>query len=95
MKLKIPTNIKFPTGNAEVSDVLTLNSLDYAVTYNNRAKTCTVTFEPIGKKLVIWEGDAYTAAGQFTDEDVDKRILEVLDLDDNLVKKLIPLQVHV
>lgn len=95
MKLKIPTNVSFPTGNPEVSDVLTLNSLDYTVTYSNMAKTCTVTFEPIGKKLVIWEGEAYTAAGQFTDEDVDKRILEVLDLDKNLVQKLIPLQAHV
>lgn len=29
--------------------------------------------------LTLWEGDAYTAAGQWTDTDVNNRIIELLN----------------
>ncbi len=30
--------------------------------------------------VVLWEGDAYTAIGQWTDSDVQARILELFDI---------------
>lgn len=32
------------------------------------------------KNLILWEGDSYTQIGQWTDQDVDNRIKELLNL---------------
>jgi DNA-binding beta-propeller fold protein YncE len=33
---------------------------------------------PITKQLVLWEGEAYDAIGQWTDEQAEQRIIELL-----------------
>jgi hypothetical protein len=54
--------------------------IDYAVFYSDSSKRANATingFYPI----LLWSGKDYDAAGQFTDADTDKRLLEVLGSD--------------
>lgn len=54
--------------------------IDYSVSYSDSAKRAVAIingFSPI----VLWSGKDYDSAGQFTDADTDKRLLEVLGND--------------
>lgn len=57
------------------------------VSYSNADRICKAKFNLIADdeqkydypELTLWEGDAYDLAGQWTDSDVDNRILELLN----------------
>ena len=57
----------------------------YSVTYDNAAKLATARFKDRGLRYArppaLWKGDAYTAAGEFTDSQVDARVAELLGTD--------------
>lgn len=63
-----------------VTGKVTLNEIAAAITYDNKQKVATARIYGIPqiKPLILWQGDSYTAAGQFTDADVDTRIAELL-----------------
>jgi hypothetical protein len=57
------------------------------VSYSNADRICKVKLNLIADdeqkydypELTLWEDDEYDAAGQWTDSDVDNRILELLN----------------
>ncbi len=53
----------------------------YVLSDDPTNKRVTVTFEGLYVPIVIWEGEAYTAAGDYTHAQVDARITEVLGAD--------------
>ena len=53
----------------------------YVLSDDPTNKRVTVTFEGLYVPIVIWEGEAYTAAGDYTQAQVDARITEVLGAD--------------
>ena len=62
--------------NVKTSNITVLNVTDYG-----DSVVANVSLQPMQgavKNLVLWEGDAYTNIGQWTDEDVTARILELI-----------------
>lgn len=57
---------------------VTLDSIDYTVTYDNTRRRAIAIIKKIGLPLVLWEGDDYDSVGQFTDEDVENRVEELI-----------------
>ena len=43
-------------------------------------KMVFVFIKELGKKITLWEGDDYDAIGQWTDTDVQNRILELFNI---------------
>ncbi len=57
---------------------ITVNELTInEITDNADAKTVAVSTKELGQ-LVLWEGDAYDAIGQWTDADVTARVNDLL-----------------
>lgn len=55
-------------------------NLDYSVTYSDSLKICSVFIKGI-PPIRLWSGKDYDSAGQFTDDDTDKRLLEIIGKD--------------
>lgn len=60
---------------------ITISSLDVTILDNAGHKTCVAHIRPCNRPLALWEGDAYDAAGDYTQAQVEARILEVLGPD--------------
>lgn len=59
-----------------------VEKIDWSVSYDNSKKEAYVAFHaPIGRRMTLWEGEEYDAAGQFTDAQVDARVVELLGED--------------
>ncbi len=43
-------------------------------------KRVFVLLKEIGDQIVLWEGDDYDAIGQWTDSDVENRLLEIFNI---------------
>jgi hypothetical protein len=48
---------------------------------NASRKWCAAQIAPCPQPLALWEGDAYDAAGDYTQAQVEARVLEVLGSD--------------
>jgi hypothetical protein len=59
----------------------TIDTSKYVLSDDPSTKRVTVTFAGLFVPVVIWDGDAYTAAGDYTQVQVDARITEVLGAD--------------
>jgi hypothetical protein len=59
----------------------TIDTSNYVLSDDPSKKRVSVTFVGLYVPVVIWEGDAYTAAGDYTQFQVDARIPEVLGAD--------------
>jgi hypothetical protein len=86
MQLASPVTIQPPsftrsTGEARSFDPITLKELDVTVTDNATRKSCTAQIRPCPQPIVLWEGEAYDAAGDYTQAQVEARVLEVLGSD--------------
>lgn len=56
-----------------------VEKIDWSVSYDNTKREAYVAFHaPIGRRMILWSGDEYDAAGQFTDAQVDARVAELL-----------------
>jgi len=77
---KKPTDVLFPDREKGPFNPLKLKSLDWSVTYNNTDKIAFVSFKGINRKLVLWEGNDYDNAGQFTDSDVDAQVIKLMGI---------------
>jgi hypothetical protein len=77
---KKPTDVLFPNKEKGPFNPLKLNSLDWSVTYNNTDKIAFVVFNGINRKLTLWEGKEYDNAGEFTDADVDARVIKLIGI---------------
>ncbi len=58
-----------------------LDKIDFIVTYDNTRKIATALIKPFMRSIVLWKGDDYDAAGQFTDADVDAKVKEIVGKD--------------
>jgi hypothetical protein len=86
MQLASPVTITPPsftrsTGEVRTFEPITLTALEVAVIDNATRKTCTAQIRPCAQHIVLWEGAAYDAAGDYTQAQVDARVLEVLGSD--------------
>lgn len=55
-----------------------LNNIDYIVSYDNTRKVATAIIKGVNRPVVLWQGQAYDSIGQFTDQDVDARVSQIL-----------------
>lgn len=86
MKLAAPITIQPPTihranGEVRVQKPITMSDLDITIIDNAERKSCVAQVRPCPRPLALWEGDAYTAAGDYTQAQVEARILELLGSD--------------
>jgi hypothetical protein len=58
-----------------------LDSIDYIVNYDNSRKFAMAIIKDVNRPILLWEKEAYSAIGQFTDQDVDARVSEILGED--------------
>ena len=85
--MNFPLTIPATAINVGASEIVvpayTLKALEYSVVYSDTRKIAQVTgLHPRQcRPLVLWECDAYTAAGQWTDDDVSARVTELLGAD--------------
>lgn len=83
MNLPAPVTIQPPsftrsTGEVRTFKPITLSELDITILDNAKRKSCVAQIRPCPRPLVLWTGDAYTAAGDYTQAQVEARILELL-----------------
>lgn len=86
MNLPAPVTIQPPTitranGEVRVQKPITLTELDVTVIDNAVRKSCVAHIRPCPYPLVLWEKEAYDAAGDYTQAQVEARVLEVLGSD--------------
>jgi hypothetical protein len=97
MNLPNPITIQPPTitranGEARVQKPIALTSLDVTIVDNAKRKSAMAQIRPCPHPLVLWAGDAYTAAGDYTQAQVETRVLELLgsDVKAGLEKLFVP-----
>ena len=81
--LESPITINIPSihkrdGTIKNFAPVVLNSIDYIVIYDNTARVATAIIKGVNRPITLWTGEAYSAVGQFTDQDVDARVSEIL-----------------
>ena len=86
MNLSSPITITPPAitkadGTVKTFNPITLNELDVTIIDNSKRKSVMVQIRPCPRPLVLWVGDAYDAAGDYTQAQVEARVLEVLGSD--------------
>jgi hypothetical protein len=86
MQLASPITITPPsftrsTGEVRTFEPITLTALEVSVIDNATRKTCTAQIRPCAQHIVLWEGAAYDAAGDYTQAQVEARVLELLGSD--------------
>lgn len=64
-----------------VQKPLTLSKLDVTTTDNSERRSCVARIAPCPFQLTLWEGAAYDAAGDYTQADVEARVLSLLGAD--------------
>jgi len=76
-----PPPITHKDGTVKTFETIVLPTIDYIVTYDNTRKVASAIIKGVNRHLSLWTGDAYDAAGQFTDSDVEARIINLLGAD--------------
>lgn len=88
MTLQTPVTVQPPTihrparGNEpaqeRVQKPIVFTELDITVIDNEKRRSCVARIAPCPFPLTLWEGAAYDAAGDYTQDDVEARVLELL-----------------
>ena len=86
MILPSPVTIQPPTftrstGEVRSFDPITVTELDVTITDNAKRRLCRAQIRPCPQPVVLWDGDAYTQAGDYTQAQVEARVLELLGSD--------------
>jgi hypothetical protein len=97
MNLPAPVTIQPPTitrstGEVRVQKPITLTELDVTIIDNAKRKSVVAQIRPCPRPLVLWEKAAYDAAGDYTQAQVEARVLELLgsDVKAGLEKLFVP-----
>ena len=86
-----PDPIRKRNGSLKNLPTITLNSLYFIILDDVNKKTCAVRIKPFPVPLVLWSGEAYDLAGDYTQAALETRLLEVLgDNPANVLKGLVP-----
>jgi hypothetical protein len=86
MQLPQPVTIQPPTytrstGEVRVQKPITLTELDVTIIDNAKRKSCVARLRPCPQPVTLWSGEAYDAAGDYTQSQVEARVLEALGPD--------------
>ena len=86
MQLASPVTITPPsftrsTGEVRTFQPITLTELDITIIDNAKRKSCVAQIRPCPRPIVLWENAAYDAAGDYTQAQVEARVLELLGAD--------------
>lgn len=86
MNLASPITVtppSFTRSNGEVRtfNPITLNKLDLTIIDNVKRKSTVVQIRPFPRPLVLWENEAYDAAGDYTQAQVEAKVTELLGND--------------
>ena len=91
MTLQTPVTVQPPTihrparGNEPAQDrvqkPIVLSKLDVTTIDNSERRSCVARIAPCPFLLTLWEGAAYDKAGDYTQSDVEARVLELLGKD--------------
>lgn len=65
-------------GSYKTLPPITLQSLDFVILDDVKNKTCSVRIKPFPVPLVLWSGESYDVAGDYTQAQLESRLLEVL-----------------
>jgi hypothetical protein len=76
-----PIFITPPPYRGESFPAVEISELNYDISYSDINKVAAVSLVGIGLHFNLWSGDAYTAAGEFTTADTDRRLTEILGSD--------------
>jgi hypothetical protein len=97
MNLPNPVTIQPPsftrkTGEVRTFKPITLSSLDVTIIDNAKQKSVVAQIRPCPQPLVLWTNEAYDAAGDYTQSQVEARVLELLgsDFKANLERLFLP-----
>jgi hypothetical protein len=90
MNLPNPITIQPPTitranGEVRVQKPITITELDVTIIDNAKRKSVVAQIRPVPRPLVLWTGDAYDAAGDYTQAMVEARVTELLGGDPKAV----------
>lgn len=88
MLLPNPVTLNLPGHN----EPKTFTELPVTIIDSSAMKRVQVQMRPFMRTLTLWEGESYTAAGDYTQAQVESRILELLGNDPASV--LLPLYVE-
>jgi hypothetical protein len=80
MLLPSPVTVNLPGLGTRTFHELPVTTVDAAA-----LRRVQVQMRPFMRPLTLWEGDAYTAAGDYTQEQVEARVLELLGSDPKAV----------
>lgn len=91
-----PPAIKKNDGTTKTFNPIILTELDVTIIDNSKNKSVVAQIRPAPKPLILWQGKAYEAAGDYTQAMVEARILELLGNEpskvlENLFSPLIPI----
>jgi hypothetical protein len=86
MNLPIPVTIQRPpytgiNGEVKTPRPLTLTELDITIIDNAKRRIAEARLLPCPRPVTLWQGDAYDTAGDYTQDQVEARVLEVLGSD--------------
>lgn len=86
MNLPSPVTIQPPTitrstGEVRVQKPVTLLELDITIVDNKKRKTCEARIRPCPYPLTLWKDNAYDTVGDYTQSQVENRVLELLGND--------------
>ena len=84
MHLAAPVTIQPPSFTRKTGEVRTFDPISFlnvTILDNATRKFCAAQIHLIPQPLVLWQGDAYDAAGDYTQAQVEARVLEVLGSD--------------
>lgn len=86
MNLSNPVTIQPPSFTRKDGEVrsfkpITLSSLDITIMDSPARRSCVARIMPFPEPLTLWQGEAYDAAGDYTQAQVEARVLELLGTD--------------
>lgn len=73
-----PPSLTRKDGTVRTFNPITLNELDVTIVDNAKRKIVSVQIRPFPRMLVLWTGAAYEAAGDYTQAQVEAKVLELL-----------------
>ena len=76
-----PPSFTRKTGEVRTFQPITFSELDITIIDNPKKKKVVISISGIPKHLTLWEKTAYDSAGDYTQAQVEARILELLGND--------------
>lgn len=73
-----PPTVTLPNGETRTPPPVTLTELNVTLIDSSERRICQARLWPCRIPLTVWSGDAYDAAGDYTQAQAEARILEVL-----------------